>query len=126
MFKATAIFLLFTLTQLSKERLFSQTYTVQSADGQSVKLKLSIRTWDQAIIISSAKGSLILPDCLELIDVLHLNKRFLEITYTIDGGTGILLTNTVILSVQKNKDIIPSLVFNSGLQLDWHDTKKSF
>src|SRR5579872_4090182 len=114
--KGTSIFLFFTLTAFFPESISGQTYAVEASNGQVVKINLSAQEFSKTLILSSSKYSLLLPYFLMMKDVRHLGKRLLEIRYDIDGGTGLLLTTTVLVSVLQNNHLVPSLIFTSGVQ----------
>jgi hypothetical protein len=114
----------FVLTQSFQEKASGQIYHIESSDGKLVKIRLRYEPYNGSLIISSSKDSFILPDLLDTFEVSHLSKRFLEIKYAVDGGTGVLLKRTVIISALKSKQIVPSLIITSGLHVLSFDTKR--
>ncbi|MGZ3750659.1 MAG: hypothetical protein ACXVAU_05250 [Mucilaginibacter sp.] len=100
-----------------------QTFTIRSANGKDEKIQMVTDPEKDKLTITYLKDTLFVHDIINIEKAKILSKNFLEIVYTIGGGSGLHIKRTLILSVN-NKVICQSLDIMSFLHEEFIDYSK--
>ena len=90
-----AIMLFIGLTNIAK----SQTFNIESLDGKVRQVNITPNYGKRILTITCLNDTIHIKDLTNIETTNILNKHFLKIVYSLRGGSGINLRNTIILSV---------------------------